>query len=566
MGKSSAPAPATTSEETVIRHDIDIEEHAIDDTIKLKVIVVGAGITGITAAVLLPEKVPGIDLVVYERDSDISTFAPALGWSEHYAQGAEIKKYWTNIAVKYRADRVIKCNHVIKSAEWNEERAKWVITVESPQGTFVDQADFLITATGVFSQPKLPSYPGISEFTGHIIHSSRWDHSFDATGKSIAIIGNGASGMQVLPQLHKIASRIDHYARSPTWVAPSFGDDPADRLNDDIRATFTDPDAYLQYRKRMENRSFTGFGNSVKGGHSSTQLRERATDLMKERLGDRTDLLQAIIPEFSPSCRRLTPGPGYLEAITQPNVEYITTEIEAFTKSGIRTIDGKERIVDAIVCSTGADTSFAPPFRLQKENIDLATAWKPDGSVGYPRTYLGIATPGFPNLLFINGPQAAAVTGTSTFSIENQITLAARVLRKVQSQGIRTISPTEQATEDFQAYCDAYFPRTVLKDNCRSWFNNGVAGGKILANWPGSGLHANLVRREPRWEDWQYTYWTSSGNRFAYLGNGWTRKDQLVNQGSSKIAAEVDLTPYLNVASVTGGLDLRGYHENWYDI
>lgn len=495
-----------------------------------------------------------------------ATFAPSLGWSEHYAQGEEIQKYWGNIASKYGADKLIKCNHEIRSAEWNEEKSRWILSIQNSQNTFVDEADFLITATGVFSQPKFPSYPGISDFRGKIIHSSRWDHSFNATGKSIAIIGNGASGMQVLPQLQKVANRIDHYARSPTWVAHSFGDDPSDRLSDNIRATFTDPNAYMQYRKRMESRSFTGFGNSVRGGHDSSELRERVTNLMKDRLGDRADLLEAITPDFSPSCRRLTPGPGYLEAISQPNVEYITSDIETFTESGIRTTDGQERIVDAVICCTGADTSFAPPFPLQNNEIDLATAWKPDGDIGFPRTYLGIATPGFPNLLFINGPQAAAVTGTTTFSIENQITLAARIIRKVQNQGIRTISPTEQATEDFQSYCDAYFPRTVLKDNCRSWFNNGVRGGRILANWPGSGLHANIVRKDPRWEDWQYTYRTPSGNRFAYLGNGWTQKDILVNQGVSIEAGGLDLTPYLDVASVTGDLDLRSYHENSYDV
>lgn len=495
-----------------------------------------------------------------------ATFAPSLNWSEHYAQGSEIKQYWIDVASKYGANALIKRDHEILSAEWNEAKATWAVTVRNPTETFIDEADFLIAATGVFIQQKLPSYPGMAEYSGSIIHSSRWDESFDATGKAIAIIGNGASGMQLLPELQKLAAKIYHYARSPTWIADSFGADPADRLSDDIRATFKDPQAYLQYRKRMENASFTGFSNSVKNGHKSSELRERVTNLMKARLGDRTDLLQAITPDFSPSCRRLTPGPGYLEAILQLNVEYITSEIEAFTETGLLTADGKERAVDAVICCTGADTSFAPPLPLRKGDIDLAKAWRHDGTIGYPKTYLGIATPDFPNLLFINGPQAAAVTGTSTFSIENQITLAARILRKVQSQGIRTLSPTQQATEDFQAYCDAYFPRTVLKDNCRSWFNNGISGGRILANWPGSGLHANLVRREPRWEDWQYTYRTTSGNRFAYLGNGWTRKDVLVGQDTSEKPDSVDMTPYLHVSSVTGELDLRRYHEDWYNI
>lgn len=499
-----------------------------------------------------------------------ATFSPSLDWSEHYAQGAEIQAYWAGVAAKHGADKLIKFNHQVLSAEWSSEKSTWLVTVTNSTGTVVEEADFLIMATGVFSQPKLPAFAGMSTYKGHICHSSRWDPAFDAAGKAIAIVGNGASGLQVLPQLQKVAKRIDHYARSPTWVANSFGDNPADRLSDDIRASFKDPDAYLQYRKRMENRSFSGFGSSVKGGHDSNRVRDDVTELMKARLGDRVDLLQAILPDFSPSCRRLTPGPGYLEALTEPNVEYITSEIESLTETGIRTADGKERAVDAVVCCTGAENSFAPPFPVVNGEVDLASAWKPGGSIGFPQTYLGIAAPGFPNLLFVNGPQSAAVTGTSNVSIENQLTLAARILRKVQSQGIRTISPTRQATEDFQAYCDAYFPRTVLSDTCRSWFNGGVSGGRILANWPGSGLHANIVRREPRWEDWEYTYRSASGNRFAYFGNGWTQKDVLINEstveGPPVPQGAVDMTPYLTVASVTGDVDLRDYHEKWHEV
>ncbi|KAH8648617.1 hypothetical protein BX600DRAFT_389195 [Xylariales sp. PMI_506] len=571
-------------EPAVVRHDLDLDPHPIDAVPSLRAGIVGAGITGITAAILLPAKVPGIELVIYERNSDVggvwhectypgvrcdvpshiyqATFHPSREWTEHHAQGAEIQSYWKQIAEKHDAEKAIKLNHEILAAEWSEDKAKWVVTVRSPVNTHVDEVDFLIMATGAFSHPKLPNYPGLDEYEGHLSHSSRWDHNFVLNDKTIAIIGNGASGMQLLPQLHKRAARIDHYVRSGTWVAAPFGDNPEDRLSDELRSTFAeDPGAYLKYRKRIENKSFTGFANSVKGGEKSNELRENIIKGMKKRLRGRTDILEAIMPDFSPSCRRLTPGPGYLEALTEPNVEYITAHIERFTKTGIRTVDGKDRPCDAIVCCTGADMSFAPPFPLRSGSVDLSTAWRPGGSIGYPKTYLGIAAPGFPNLLFLNGPQAAAPTGTTNFSIENQVTAAARILRKAAGQGIRTMAPTAQATEDFQAFCDAYFPRTVQSDGCSSWFNGGVRGGRVLASWPGSGLHANSVRREPRWEDWEYTYRTKSGNRFAYFGNGWTQKDAMFMNQSF-----VDATPYLDVASVGGQLDLRDYHEKWYEV
>ncbi|KAJ9145015.1 FAD/NAD(P)-binding domain-containing protein [Pleurostoma richardsiae] len=569
-------------------HALDLEEHPIDIPKSIKVVVVGAGITGINAAILLPAKVPGIELVVFERDPDVggiwnqciypgvrcdvpshvyqSTFSPSRDWSEHYAQGAEIKSYWAQVAAKYNAYRYIRLNHEVKSASWDEDRAKWAVTVQNSSDTWVEEADFFIMATGVFSHPQLPKYPGMTEYEGHLSHSSRWDPDFNPAGKRIAIIGNGSSGMQVLPQLQRVAARIDHYARSPAWIAGNFGGvdgQPGERIPEELRTAFSDPEAYLQYRKSIENRSFKGFGSIVKDGIQSQQSRAKFTELMRSRLGDHTDLLDAILPDFSPSCRRLTPGPGYLEALVEPNVEYITTPIEKFTKAGIRTVDGKERQVDAIVCCTGSEKSFAPPFPVIRGGLDLTSSWRPAGSIGFPYTYMGLAAPGFPNLLFVNGPQCASATGTLPFATENQLTLVARILRKASTQDIRTMAPTRQAADDFQAYCEAYFPRTVLSENCSSWFNGGVKGGRVIANWPGSGLHANAVRREPRWEDWEYTYRSVSGNRFAYFGNGWTQKDVQVNRNPQE---EADLTPYLQLASVAGQVDLRGYHETWYDL
>ncbi|KAG4413121.1 hypothetical protein IFR04_013738 [Cadophora malorum] len=255
---------------------------------------------------------------------------------------------------------------------------------------------------------------------------------------------------------------------------------------------------------------------------------------MKRRLGDRTDLLVKVEPDFSPSCRRLTPGPGYLEALAQPNVEYVTTAIAGLTKAGNRTTDGQVRNVDAVICCTRSEKSFASPFPVVNRGVNLASAWKAGGSIGYPITYLGIAALGFPNLFFVNGPNAASATGTLPFATENQLTFIARILRKVQRQGIRTVTSSIQTTENFRAYHEAYFLKTVISEECSSWFNGGIKGGRVIANWPGSGLHANNVRKNPRWEDWEYTYRSESGNRFAYFGNEWTKKDVEVKSRSYK--------------------------------
>lgn len=265
----------------------------------------------------------------------------------------------------------------------------------------------------------------------------------------------------------------------------------------------------------------------------------------------------------------MTPGPGYLEALTQPNVDYINGKISHITPTGIVTVDGVHREVDAILCATGADISFTTAFPIYgPTDVEGATGrftnlqdkWRPPG---FPDSYLGLAAPDYPNLFLLLGPNSTGPGGTLPSSVENQVTYVAKVLRKVRTQGIRTIQPSWVATRDFRAYCESFFPRTVMSENCSSWYNGGLPGGRIHGIWPGSGTHLNIVRREVRWEDYEYTYKNRQGNRFAYFGNGWSVKD--------KIAAEkgedaVDFSPYLKKEAVEGTLDLKGLHEDWWEV
>ena len=270
-----------------------------------------------------------------------ATFSPSTSWTEAYAAGAEIREYWRKMTDKYDVRKYIKTNHRVVSAEWSEKKGKWEVKVQTPDGEFVDEANFLVTATGHFSDPRLPVYPGIKDYQGHLRHTSDWDPKFDPSGKRIAVIGNGASGIQVLPQLQKVAARIDHYVRNKTWVAsPIGGEDLAQMVADRIDQARSSPEEYLKFRKALEARLFSRFGGIFKGGGKSTAARKNITEQMTARLKGDSRLAENFVPDFSPNCRRLTPGPGYLEALTAENVTYVTTPIEKFTASGIVTTDG----------------------------------------------------------------------------------------------------------------------------------------------------------------------------------------------------------------------------------
>jgi cation diffusion facilitator CzcD-associated flavoprotein CzcO len=541
--------------------------------------VIGAGLSGISAGVLLPAKVPGIKLKIFEKNADVggtwfenvypgvrcdipanvyqSTFSPRTQWTEEYAQGAEILAYWRDMAKKYDVYKNLLLNQKVLGATWHEDKANWTLRLENLESgvKYNEDFDVVITAIGRFNAFKLPDVPGIGDFQGHLRHASNWDVNFDPKEKTVAVIGNGASGIQLVPALQKVVKHLDHYARSKTWIAGSFGGEGEGRtlepkyIPKELLKSFEDPDAYYKFRKELEQKFYLRFGSVFKGNETNSSLRAEFITLMAARLKKKPELLEYMIPDFSPSCRRLTPGPGYLEALTEGNVGFISTPIKSFTKDSIITNDGTERKVDAVICATGANIDMLPPFPIIANGLNIRDVWTPD-----PISYLGVATPSFPNLLFIQGPNGSGYAGTVPNQVETQIVYIAKLLRKFSSQGISSFAPSQAATDDFIAYSDAFFPRTVFSENCRSWANGGRPGARIHGHWPGSASHVNFVRREPRWEDWDWKYKNKTGNRFlGWLGNGWTKKEE---EGKG------DFTPYLKRADE---IDLRRYHEDWFE-
>lgn len=321
----------------------------------------------------------------------------------------------------------------------------------------------------------MPEYLGRDQFQGHIRHTSDWDQSFDAAGKTVAVIGNGASGIQVLPQLQKVAGRIDHYARNPTWVLGSFGaekrsDTPVFFTEEQLKS-FEDDSKYHEFRTGLESKFYRNFFRIFGDNELHHESRKEIIAAMTKKMEKHPEMLKRLLPDFPPFCRRPTPGPGYLEALVEDNVEYIPTPIERFTETGIVTMDGVSRDVDAIICATGAHIDFAPPFPIVADGQDLSKAWKPDGEYASPYTYLGLAAPNFPNLFFLLGPNSLAISGTLPHCVETNVTYIAKVLRKMTFQGIRTIVPSKAATDDFNEYVDAFFAQTTLARNCSSWYN-----------------------------------------------------------------------------------------------
>jgi cation diffusion facilitator CzcD-associated flavoprotein CzcO len=181
----------------------------------------------------------------------------------------------------------------------------------------------------------------------------------------------------LVANLQRKVARLDHYARSKTWIAASWAGDERtlepQPIPDEKKKYLKDPETYLAFRKKLEDKYWRKYETFLKGP-ANDNVRQFFTETMKARLAKKPELLEDLVPDFGPNCRRLTPGPGYLEALQEANVDFIRQPIQRFTKTGIETADGKQRDVDAIFCATGANGDMVPPFSIRASGRDLSVS------------------------------------------------------------------------------------------------------------------------------------------------------------------------------------------------
>lgn len=269
-------------------------------------------------------------------------------------------------------------------------------------------------------------------------------------------------------------------------------------------------------RKTLEHEASSKYLFSLKDSESQEVALAKFQDHMKQRLASRADLYEAIIPTFAPGCRRLTPGPGYLESLQQENVTFCNKAIQEFNSTGLQIETGEQIDLDVIVCATGFDTQAPPTFTVAGRNgKTLEERWKP-----YPESYLAIAVDQFPNFFMIGGPNSNLGSGSLLSVFEAQGDYAVKIVRKLQKENYSTFEARAERVADFSTYIDAYFKRTVYTDACSSWYRAHNNSDRIIALWPGSSLHCLEALRSPRWEDYIWESTETAGNLLSWLGNG----------------------------------------------
>lgn len=400
-----------------------ISEHPLFEKRRLRVVCVGAGASGLQFAYKAERLLENVDLQIYEKNSDIGgtwlenrypgctcdipshsyqfTWARNPSWSSFYSGSEEIWQYMKDIAVKYELEKYVQLDTAVQSAEWDEESGHWNLKLSSPDGCANDDwCDILISASGIVNAWKYPAIPGLDSYKGKLMHSARWDSSFDLTDKTVAVIGGGSSAVQIIPNIQPQVGKMYAFLRSPVWITTGFGAKYAGPGGtnfkysaEQIKEFQDNPELLRKYCREIEGELNKRF-NLMHGNSKDQQTsRELIADIMKERLGNEK-LAENLVPEFALGCRRMTPGSGYLESLSKENVEVIHKSVVRLTEVGVVDEDGFEHKVDAVICATGFETSFAPQFTaIGRKGANIKEQFG-----DFPQGYLGISTANFPNM------------------------------------------------------------------------------------------------------------------------------------------------------------------------
>lgn len=273
--------------------------------------------------------------------------------------------------------------------------------------------------------------------------------------------------------------------------------------------------AYLKFRKMLDDDSNYVHLSARSGSDMQKALVDMFSKVTKATLAKKPELLEAFSPDFGVGCRRITPGAGYLEALCEDNVDFITGNIDSLTETGLEA-NGAQFEADVIVCATGFNTSSIPPFPVVgRDGSTLAERFTP-----FPQTYLSLGVDGFPNYFMMLGPNSGIAAGSLSPLVEAQGDYIIKCLRKLQKEDYAFMTPKRERINDFTEFVGDYFKQTVFMEACKSWYKTeGGMGNRISALWPGSLLHEMETIRAPRWEDFDFEA-RDKGNRLRWLGNG----------------------------------------------
>jgi cation diffusion facilitator CzcD-associated flavoprotein CzcO len=492
MGQESASAPG----EMVTRH--------------LRVLIIGAGIAGIVAAIKLREA--GIDdITIVEKAGGLGgtwrentypgitcdvpsllysySFAPNPNWSHQFAPGAEIQAYLETVAADHGVTEMIRFNTEVTTLAYRPDGAAGAVWKAEGVDGFAWDGDVVFAATGVLHHPKYPDIEGLDDFEGPCFHSARWDHSVEVEGARIGIIGAGSTAVQIVTEIASRVGRLHVFQRTPQWVVQA----PNDAVTDEERERYQrNPELMTTVRSKLAKAFEAAFADVVVHADSpELRLLEAACRENLESNVSDPGLRERLRPDYRAACKRLVVSPGYYEAVSRPNVSVVTEGIARVEPQGIRTTDGVLHSFDVLVLATGfrVDRFLRPIEVIGCGGNTIEQAW-----AERPTAYLGMAVPDFPNLFMLNGPNGPVGNFSLIEVSEMQVAYLIQLLDVLRSGEADEIEASRDATDEFETARVEAAKDTIWATGCRSWYLDDRG---VPAAWPWTFSHYREVLSAP---------------------------------------------------------------------
>ncbi|KAF7117497.1 hypothetical protein CNMCM5793_006479 [Aspergillus hiratsukae] len=508
----------------------EVERHVGNkDFTRSTVVIIGAGISGLCTAIDLIKRGKCHNFIILEKSSGVGgtwndnrypgsccdvwsslysySFEQKPDWTREYPGQEEILGYLIGVAQKYGLYKHIRFNSAVEEARWDDADLKWKVRVQVSGGKdsqYLDSyeitTDFLVSAVGQLNVPHMPDIPGLDDYNGRLMHSARWDWSYDWTGKRIAVIGNGATAAQIIPEIAKTASHVSVYQRTPNWIIPRL-DKPVGTLQRAL-LTYIPP---IRWRKRALMMDFREwFFDAVVDRDSalSNMIRKTCLDAMRAQLPDRPDLWEVLTPNYSPGCKRVIISDDYYPTLGKEHVNLETRLIKRITETGIETADGVAKEFDLIVAATGFRTvEFMYPIQIKGANgRSLSDIWK-DGAMAY----YGVIVEDLPNFAMLYGPNTNLGHNSIILMIEAQSryisALVSQILQAQMDGQNLALRPKPEAVTKFNEDIQAALRKSSFADpNCSSWYK--TEDGRITNNWHSTVVDYQNELSSVRWDDY----------------------------------------------------------------
>jgi len=497
-----------------------------------RVVIVGSGFSGLATAVQMEQL--GIPYVLLERrpepggtwtinrypDIRVDTisityefaFEKDYRWSEYFGKGPEVRAYLDMISKKYGVYENTRFERNVVKATFDEARDVWVLEAETPDGIETIEGNAIVNAVGTFTNPRLPYFEGEETFEGQFIHPSRWPEDIDLTGKRVAVVGNGSTGVQLLAPVAADAEQVFVFQRTPQWISPR--DKYGQPVEPEVRWLLDNFPGYWNWWRYMAIAALFGTHGFVvpddewvaQGGKwnpMDDQLRSDLTAYIHAQTGGDQDLIDRLVPEYAPFSRRPVVDNGWYKALTRDNVDLITDPIARITPKGIETDDGSVYDVDVIITATGFEVVqyLFPAEYTGVGGRNIHDYWSKDG----PRAYLSMMVPHFPNMFMLYGPNSQPLSGGTGLPVWYVIwaAYAAQLIVRMIEEGKSRVEVKESAYLRYNEALDDEASKLLLLNEegapDKNYYVNEFGRLQMNAPWYGPEFHRMCT--EVDWDD-----------------------------------------------------------------